>query len=82
MFTPPRLSLPHLYVVWVFLILATWLLVLAAGGLADAWLAATGRQTVSEFVWAHPWAGVPIVLFSLIGPAFLALHFWFGVLKP
>lgn len=42
----------------------------------DLWLEATGRKTISEYVWDVPARGVAIVLWQLFGAAGIALHFY------
>ncbi len=61
------------------LVMTLWIGGLVIGGLLDAFLAMTGRVTISQHVWDRPLLGVPIILFTLIGPVFLALHFWCGL---
>jgi len=48
----------------------------AGGLLADLALLLAGRPTVTALVWADPALGVPVVLFQLLAPAGLALHFY------
>ena len=59
-------------------VLGGWGLGLAALAFLELLLWALGLPRISEHVWAHPWLGIPIIAFCLIGPGYLTGHFYFG----
>jgi hypothetical protein len=46
------------------------------GMIVDLLLRLSERQTITDFVRQHWWAGIPIVSLHLIGVAALCIHFW------
>lgn len=62
----------------ISLMLFAWYIPLLGGTAYEIWAFATGRTTISRYVWDHPTSGVPIIIYLMILPAFLAGHFWLG----
>jgi hypothetical protein len=62
--------------VWGYIVMWTWTITMVIAGLIDTYLLVSDRRTITDWVRAHPYLGIPIVMYLQLGVLFLIVHFW------